>query len=401
MLQVIQWYERQKRRHQPVINKFKPELSLYVGKNLNEFKLNIPIFKDYLRSDFFFDKFANVTLQFRQDLIARTSHININDKKSNKEVTFSQLRDSAETFAGLLIETLEKIEQHEVSLPSVTTVEILYALANDDNKRIERQESLYKQVLTSLTQRNKEEKEQSNFLCECCDSFCELLEALFKAEFKEDDLAYPLLLALSLSHTSPRNVKKFLDAQIPNYKGDFREALSISLLEYEDLLFLNQSGQAKEWLTDYKPIVQVEENETVIEETQDAPEVQKPSLNFHSATVDEIFKDLKPFFDETEHAQLEELLKGNTMEGKLYFRGQNSTLLAFFRDLLNNQIIPNGQTMTANWLNFYFNADNQLNGKERQISTYTAINYFKSQRKPHHQIEIKDILLKKNQKNKA
>lgn len=415
MIEVIEIYEFQKEKYQPVIRHFERELSLYVRSELSEFKLNIPTFKGYLTSDSFKDKFAAATVQLKQHLAApKGSKSLINSSQEVSKEVLDGKRADAEALAAFIVDLLERAEKHEVSLPVVAIIELLYALTNADNRRIGRQQSLYLQMITRLSQINVTSKENQIWLCHCLEALSEFFDTIRKKEFNDLDLQYPLLLALSLSHTSPRHVKVFLDKQTPQYEGDFSKALKIALSEYDDLLLSSQLNEAYQWLNAYKPIIGCEtvvedvftDFETVEFETvetkddikQEESVENKPHLNFHSATVTTILDTLKPYFVETEHQLLDELLNGGTIDGKLYFRGKTSTIMGFFRDLLKNKIAF-GDAQTANWLCFYFNADHREKGANQSINLGTAIDYFKKETIPHVQIDISAILLKKNQKN--
>jgi hypothetical protein len=405
MIEPIEWYEAQKEKYKPIISQFDRELAFYVGNDLSEFKINLPAFQVYLESDRFKDKF-NAALKAYRIGIAKSQISNGQiDAKSGIKIK----QNDASDFVELINAYLDNIAAHEITVPNIAIVEILFSLANSNNIRLKRQQTLYKQLFARLAKEPYKMGENSDIPCYYLWNFLSYIGGLgvvlLKDTFNETDLQYPLLLALSLSHTSPREVQIFLDKQTPQYEGDFTKVLETALSEYDDLLLSSQVREAYRWLKEYQPphietieIVE-EETEVVDSEPTNEPIEIKPTLNFHSATIGTISEALKPYFIEAEHPLLDKLLNGQTIEERLYFRGQSSTIMGFLRDLLNDKITSNGQTQTARWLSFYFNADNQRTGTNQPMSESTAINYFKSDKNPHIKIDIKAILIKKTQKN--
>ena len=416
MIEFIHWYDQQREKYDPVIRQFKPELNFYVGDDLSEFKLNIPAFQAELNSDKFQEKFDKILNSFRR-FVARQQLLDGRIKTEAKETETEKCCKTldAEGFTLWVDGLLTDIAVHEISLLHVALVELLFSLANTTNQRLKRQQSLYKQFITRLENSSSITNDPNrDWFCNNCDTLIDQIGVVTKNHFNDNDLQYPLLLALSLSHTSPRHVREFLHKQTPQYKGDFKKVLGNALLEYDDLLLPNQIKEAHKWLDTYEPPlsaftefseVVVDEAEIVAETDGEETEIEantideKPVIHFHSAVVDEVYEALKPSFDKSEHTQLETLLKGGTIEGEVYFKGQNATLLAFFRDLINAKVINVGKQKTARWLHVYFKADKQKKDESKTVSESTATNYFKSDTKPQIEIDIKAILLKKNQKN--
>ncbi len=413
MIEPIDWYEGQKEKYMPIIRQFDRELAFYIGNDLSEFKILLPNFRTYLNSNDFKDKFNAALRDFRVSL----EKGKLSDGQTDKNAATSEVKKAskpmtADDFADFVTGFLNNVAAHEITIPNVALVEILYSLANTNNVRLKRQQALYKQIFVRLqSEEIKKVIDSDMFVCNILNvifAFGDLFMVLVKSEFDETDLQYPLLLSLALSHTSPRHVKVFLDKQTPQYKGDFSNALKVALSEYDDLLLSSQRNEAYQWLNSYKPVVEcetvVEDAETVEFETLETKEDVKqeesveikPHLNFHSATVSTILDTLKPYFIETEHPLLDELLHGKTIQSKLYFRGQGSTIIAFFRDLFKNKVNNAGVAKIVKWLCFYFNADNRDRGANQPINEGTAIDYFKKDTIPHVEIDISAILLKIN-----
>jgi hypothetical protein len=406
MIEPIEWYEQQKEKYQPIIRQFERELAYYVGDDLSEFKLHLPNFKAYVYSDTFKDKLATAIKAFRFGIAKNQLASGETIDKSEQSIP----EQSADDFIHIIDSILKAIETDEIRLPSVALIEILYSLANKDNNRLKRQQSLYRQIIVRLvseppTTRVKKE----GFICDLLHILAllgDMLLILIKNEFDENDVQYPLLLALSLSHTSPRNVKAFLDKQPPQYKGDFSKVLHIALAEYSDLLLSSQTNEAYKWLNEYKPsyietaeIIEIVAEEAEIVDISPIEETTitkvKPTINLHTATITAIYETLQPHFEPSEQVLLNTLLQGETIEKQICFRGQAATLMAFFRDLLDKEIVISGHTETARWLCFYFTANKQRKGKNQPLIEKTALNYFSDlEKKPHYLIDIRPILQK-------
>jgi hypothetical protein len=420
MIEPIDWYEGQKEKYAPIIRQFERELAFYIGSDLSEFKILLPNFRTYLNSSDFKDKFNALLRDFRVSV----EKSKLSDGQTDKNVATSEVKKAskpmtADDFSDFVTGFLNNVAAHEITIPNIALVEILYSLANTNNIRLKRQQALYKQIFVRLqSEEIKKVLDSDMFVCNIINiifAFGDLVMVLVKSDFDETDLQYPLLLSLALSHTSPRHVKVFLDKQPSQYKGDFSKILETAILEYDDLLLSSQIKEAYQWLNAYKPIVEcdavvedvIEDAETVgfetLETKEDVKQEEsveiKPHLNFHSATVTTILDTLKPYFVETEHPLLDKLLHGKTIEGKLYFRGQGSTITAFFRDLFKNKVNNAGVAKIVKWLCFYINADNRDRGANQPINEGTATDYFKKDTIPHIEIDISAILLKINQIN--
>jgi hypothetical protein len=341
--------------------------------------------------------------------------------------------DTVDTLVDFFDKFLEIVSNHETRLPTIAFVEVLYALTNTDNTRLKRQESLYMQIInridTEMKARHAESKDKGWF-CACLDVMSGMLEILTKNEFDERDFQYPLLLTLSLSHTSPREVGLFLDLQTPQYNGDFGRVLNVALLEYDDLLLPNQIKEAQLWLTNYQAKlteiaefqdifledadiavtepIEVDENRDNAEELELTNEsdclattttMVKPSLTILPIVQKEVYEALKTYFDESEQAYLETLLKGEVIDRIIEFHGKAPTLIAFFRDMIKNKVVKIGHQQTALWLNTYFIAYNQYFKKVSPITESTAMKYFEDEsRTPHYSIDVTPILLKISKK---
>lgn len=418
MIEPIEWYEQQKEKYTPIIRQFERELAFYVGDDLSEFKLNLPTFQIYINSETFKNKLVSAITAFRLGIVKNQ----LTNGETIDRTTQSTPEESADTFITIINMILQEIETDEIRLPTVGLIEILYSLANRNNNRLKRQQSLYRQIIVSLV------NEPQTVVIKSDGFICNMINVLFllgdmvlnlvKNEFNESDVQYPLLLALSLSHTSPRNVKVFLDKQPPQYKGDFSKVLRTALLEYDDLLLSSQLNKAYEWLNEYKPIIQcdtvVEDDlsefemaafETVeignnVEIVVETVKKQKPTIDFHSVYVNDIFDILKGYFDPSEYDKLQTLLNRQTIEGSIYFRGKGASLFCGFRDLLDSKILLSSQAETIRWLVTYITADNQKDGKNKPILLRTVEKYFEDDKKnSHNRVNFDEIIEKKRKKS--
>jgi hypothetical protein len=396
MIEVIDWYEAQKERYTPIIRQFENELAFYVGSDLSEFKINLPAFQLYLESDRFKNKFDAALKAFRIGIAK--SKISNGQKESESDIKINPI--NADGFAELVNTYLDKIADHEISVPNITLVEILFALANTNNTRLKQQQSLYKQIFVRLSNETFKQGKQSDApICVCldiCSYIGDLGMVLLKDNFNETDVQYPLLLALSLSHTSPREVQFFLDKQTPQYEGDFSKVLETALLEYDGLLLPSQIKEAHKWLKEYKP--PHTETVEIVEETEKTNEL-KPIIGFHSLYVNDVFEILKGYFNLSEYANLQTLLNGQTIEGTIYFRGTGASLFCGFRDLLGCKIILSSQAETIRWLVTYITADNQKGEKNSRLIIGTVEKYFEGEKKKsHNRINFDEIIKKKLKK---
>jgi hypothetical protein len=422
MIELIELYEVQKEKYQPIISQFERELAYYIGSDLSEFKLHIPNFRNYLNSDNFKTKFSTALRDFRVSI----ERSKISDGQTGKDVTTVNAENqckplTAGDFAALLTQFLDNIAKDEITLPNIALVEILYSLANPNNFRLKRQEALNKQIFVRLSNQPQTKVLESDMpLCNCINGFCtmgDLWMVVVKDEFNETDLQYPLLLSLALSHTSPRHVKTFLDKQPPHYKGDFTKVLETAILEYDDLLLNSQVKEAYQWLSAYKPVIECEtviaedvaafetvEFETVETDSIVATETQKtsepkPIIDIHSLYVDDVFEVLKGYFNLSDYANLLTLLSGQSIEGKIYFRGKGASLFCGFRDLWDAKIILSVKAEMVRWLVTYISADNQKGEKKSPLILDTVERYFEGdKKKSHNRVNFDEIIEKKRKK---
>ncbi len=194
--------------------------------------------------------------------------------------------------------------------------------------------------------------------------YCFFYDKRIIPDYKYDDFDFWFVLKLRQYDSKLSRIKSFLDFQLKtNFRNETREFvdfLTICIRQYQDQYLENKVIKTvNDWV----------EIKLKLRENNEIDKKLILKINYNHL---ELFDILKPYIKEEDFGKMNKLLRGEEVQGKIYFGSNANLLVMIFRQLHIHQSIIGSKKNTSKWICQYFT---YLNGT--MISNFDDENVYK------------------------
>ncbi len=191
----------------------------------------------------------------------------------------------------------------------------------------------------------------------------------------EKDFEFWFGLKLRQYESKISAIFNFLNYQLNRSFDDDLDAfcifLKFNMRQYHGELFTDKViDTINEWKVTKPKNEKVEEPErqddddnNIQQEDNQFDEPQRKGLKIHPDYQESVIKALQPFFNEKEHTLLNNLIKGEEINDKIYFLGNANRFVMVMRQLHLHQKVVNNYVQTNEWICGFFQYKHNTRGR--------------------------------------